>query len=55
MKANALALDFDGVAVDHPGGAGHVGQGGCGEQAVNEYTGQAIDGEIKGNVRINPS
>ena len=43
MKADTLALDFERTAVDHPGGAGHVGQGRVGEQA--QCDGQGAHGE----------
>ncbi len=33
MKADALAVYFQGIAVDHRGDAGHVGPGWGGEQA----------------------
>ena len=51
VKADSLALDFEGITVDDPGGAGHIGQGGRGEQAENQYTGQAVDAEIGGHGR----
>ncbi len=38
-QAYSLALDFERVAADHPGRAGHVGQGGCGEQEQGDSRG----------------
>lgn len=32
VQGYPLALDFEGVAVDHPGGAGHDGKGWRGEE-----------------------
>ncbi len=39
VKACPLAVHLNGIAVDHRGGAGHVGQGGHGEQAQGDGEG----------------
>ena len=39
VKADSLAVDFERVAVDHRGDAGHVGQGRGGEQAEGDGEG----------------
>ncbi len=54
VKAYPLALDFERVTVDHPGGASYVGQGGRGDQAENECAGQTVDDEIGGHLLGSP-
>ncbi len=39
MEANTLAMDFERIAVDHRGDAGHVGQGRGDEQAQGDGEG----------------
>ena len=39
VKADSLAVHLNGIAVDHRGSAGHVGQGWRGEQAQGDSEG----------------
>ena len=48
MQTHPLAMHLNGIAVDHRGDAGHVGQGGSGEQAQG-------DGEGAHSVRLIPN